>query len=338
MQFQVPQNIDLEDKIIGPLTLKQFIILLVGGMFDYIWYTFLDTSLFILLAIPTTAFTLALVFAKVHEEPFPKFLGNLILFTLKPKIMVWGQGLKPQIIEAKKIKKEKISPEKMTTKEDIQRLAQVIDTQGWGGPEIKPISPPPAPKALPIPVAKAPAQPQPKPRPPKIEAPKPPPQLIQPTISQPQPFRVATVQKQPPTQPAATKPAKPLISPKDIKKIAKEVAKKEKTSAKKAKQAAEEIAKKLKTTPPEQIKPKQPLWKKIITKIPKMPEKKTPFPAPQESTKEQILNTVITSPEDMERELGLGGRVKSHQAVRPKLNLGPASENVAEDPFDKVGK
>src|SRR4030042_4289238 len=110
MQFQVPQNIDLEDKIIGPLTLKQFIILLIGGMFDYMWYTFFDTGLFVILMIPTTLFTLALVFAKVREEPFPKFLANLVLFALKPKILTWGKTEKPKIIEVRKAKKEKVAP------------------------------------------------------------------------------------------------------------------------------------------------------------------------------------------------------------------------------------
>src|SRR4030042_5830042 len=132
MQFQVPQNIDLEDKIIGPLTLKQFIIILIGGMFDYMWYTFFSTGVFILLALPTTLLTLALVFAKVREEPFPKFLGNLILFTLKPKILTWGETKKPKIIEVKKAKKEKIIP-KVTSGSEIEKLSRAIDTSGWSG-------------------------------------------------------------------------------------------------------------------------------------------------------------------------------------------------------------
>jgi len=346
MQFQVPQNIDLEDKIIGPLTLKQFIILLVGGMFDYMWYTFFDTAAFILLAIPTTLFTLALVFARVREEPFPKFLGNLILFALKPKILTWGETKKPKIIETKKAKKEKVVP-KVTSGSEIEKLARVIDTSGWSGSEIKAPAKPKIPATTPL----APV-PQPQKRPRSlveqitkktrvVKAKPAKARMIQPKISQPQPIKNPTAKLVGQKVAPPPKPTQPIITQKDIKRIAEEVAKEEKTSSAKAKKAAQEIAQRLKRTPPEKIKPKNSFWKKIIDKLNQpvqLPQKRPkPEPISQETqAREHILATEILSQEDMERELGLGNRVKSHQAIKPKLNLGPASENNPEDPFDKA--
>ncbi len=293
MQFQVPQNIDLEDKIIGPLTLKQFIILLVGGMFDYMFYTFFSTGLFIILAIPTTLFTLALVFAKVQEEPFPKFLASLTLFALKPKILTWGKTPKPKIIENKKAKKKK-AIQKVAKGSDIERLSRIIDTQGWNGTAARPTSKPvipAAPKLAPIPKAKV----RPKPFIEKvtkkkekvevIKATPPKKQAIQPKISQPQPVKVAfpdrpAIKPEPQqvTPPVTKKvePAKPIIKTADLNKIAEQVAKSEKASTEKVRKAAEEIAEKLRSTPPEKIKPKDPFWKKIIDKLPKIPEPRMP--------------------------------------------------------------
>ena len=58
MQFQVPQGIDMEDKIVGPLTLIQFLYLLVGGVIDYLLFLNLKGNfIFWILALPITIFT-----------------------------------------------------------------------------------------------------------------------------------------------------------------------------------------------------------------------------------------------------------------------------------------
>ncbi len=65
MRFQVPQFIEIEDKIFGPLTFKQFIYLLGGGGAVFILYVFLPIYLMVFLAIPVALFALALAFYQV---------------------------------------------------------------------------------------------------------------------------------------------------------------------------------------------------------------------------------------------------------------------------------
>ena len=75
MQFKVPQFIDIEDKIIGPLTLKQFIYLLGGlGVIAISWFYF-KLGVFIIISIPILVLSLGLAFFKVNGRPLVSILG-----------------------------------------------------------------------------------------------------------------------------------------------------------------------------------------------------------------------------------------------------------------------
>lgn len=138
MQFLVPQNIDLEDKVVGPFTLKQFIYLLVGGILDYLLFLALGPkTLFVFLALIISAFFLALALLKVQDQPFPKFLQSLILYLIRPKVRTWGRTfVHPVILEKGRghIAAPTIPPKKVT-KTELAKLAQIIDTRGWTNPQ-----------------------------------------------------------------------------------------------------------------------------------------------------------------------------------------------------------
>ena len=89
MQFNVPQFLDIEDKIIGPLTLKQFGYLAGGGVFLFILYRYVDFWLFLLIAAPLAAFCLSLAFIKVNGRPFISVFGAFVGYLVKPKLFVW---------------------------------------------------------------------------------------------------------------------------------------------------------------------------------------------------------------------------------------------------------
>lgn len=137
MQFRVPQKIDLEDKIIGPFTLKQFLYILAGGMLDYIWFRFFSFGIFVLLALPTTLFFIAMAVARVQDQPFPKFLGSLVLYILRPKQRTWGREAPlPKLMITKAQNKEEIKHEpKKASQGELEKLAAILDTKGWGKDE-----------------------------------------------------------------------------------------------------------------------------------------------------------------------------------------------------------
>lgn len=91
-QYKVPQNIDMQDRVVGPLTLFQFLYLLAGGM---VFYTTLKTPGaidLIVIGLPAAAFALAFAFLKINDQPFSRFITSFIFFLLHPKKRVWHHG------------------------------------------------------------------------------------------------------------------------------------------------------------------------------------------------------------------------------------------------------
>lgn len=89
MNFQVPQFIEVEDKIFGPLTFKQFVYLAGGGGAVFMSYTFLPIYLSVWLMIPLTILALALAFYKVNNRPFVAVLESAFRYTLTSKLYLW---------------------------------------------------------------------------------------------------------------------------------------------------------------------------------------------------------------------------------------------------------
>jgi len=133
-QFLVPQFIDVEDKIIGPITTRQFVELLAMGLFDFIAYSLADFSLFLFIAIINLAFFGTLAFFRVNGQPFHFFILNIIQTFKKPKLRVWRKVVTTQELnEAIKEVKAEIKPvleRKTITSSRLGELALIADTGG----------------------------------------------------------------------------------------------------------------------------------------------------------------------------------------------------------------
>jgi len=102
MRFQVPQFIEVEDKILGPLTIKQFIYLLGGAGLSFIIYTFVKIFILaVLLIIPVIAFTVALAFYKVNNKPFINVVEAAFNYFVGNKLYIWKKV--DRQVEAKKV-------------------------------------------------------------------------------------------------------------------------------------------------------------------------------------------------------------------------------------------
>jgi len=89
MQFNVPQFIEIEDKIIGPLTLKQFLYLAAGvGVLFILWF-FLTLSAFIIAAIIIAIPCLALAFYRPSGRPLIYLVKAWLNYILKPRLYLW---------------------------------------------------------------------------------------------------------------------------------------------------------------------------------------------------------------------------------------------------------
>lgn len=89
MRFQVPQFTDVEDKIIGPLTLKQFIYLAGAGGACVVIYSFLPIIFALPLILAMALLGAALAFYKVNNRPFIRVVESYLTYKVKEKLYIW---------------------------------------------------------------------------------------------------------------------------------------------------------------------------------------------------------------------------------------------------------
>lgn len=126
-QYKVPQNIDMEDKVVGPFTMKQFAYLMGGGILIYaIFQSLADyengVTYTVLLGLPIGLLALALTFIKINDRPFEYFLKNMASFVFAPKKRVWQRGYTaPKLVISTPVKQQ------VSTSTDAQKKAALDD-------------------------------------------------------------------------------------------------------------------------------------------------------------------------------------------------------------------
>jgi len=88
-QFTVPQFIDVEDKIIGPVTTRQFFVSLAGMLLIFVVYRVTDFSLFVLLGVLLLIATAVVAFLRINGRTFHEFLLDLIHVLKRPRMRMW---------------------------------------------------------------------------------------------------------------------------------------------------------------------------------------------------------------------------------------------------------
>lgn len=143
MQFKVPQNVQREDKIVGPLTLKQLIICGAGFALDYAIYTGLAKYYiwvtWILPVLIVALITVAFAFARPLDLSFTKFVLRWVEFTIIPRKRFWIQGsaevyppfelesLKPQTVAEKKAEAKAL--EMLDKHKKLEEITKILNTQ-----------------------------------------------------------------------------------------------------------------------------------------------------------------------------------------------------------------
>lgn len=91
MQFEVPQFIEIEDKIFGPLTWRQFLYLSGGCGAAIVLFLTLPKIFFIIFGIPLALLGAALAFYPINNRPFDFFLEALIGYVSGKRLYLWRQ-------------------------------------------------------------------------------------------------------------------------------------------------------------------------------------------------------------------------------------------------------
>ncbi len=89
MKYQVPQFIKTETKLIGPLTLRQFLWVAGGASTMAMEFILLNGIWFMVAALLSTAFFGALAFVKVDGQPFINYLAYMLSYALGSKRYIY---------------------------------------------------------------------------------------------------------------------------------------------------------------------------------------------------------------------------------------------------------
>ncbi len=135
MQFKVPQDVQREDTIIGPVTLKQLMILLVGGGIAYALYISISKTYMIEAWLPpvviVSAITLAFAFLKIHNLNFTTYIMCFLEYHLLSRQRIWIQGSGYPFISPFDDSKKKAEPKKVVqpkSTKSLDELTKVLDT------------------------------------------------------------------------------------------------------------------------------------------------------------------------------------------------------------------
>lgn len=105
MEFPVPQFIEMEAKIVGPLTWRQFLFVGGAGALIFIfWVLIKNFLLFLIISIILFIIALALAFLTIAGQPLPTFLKNFFAYSVSSKIYLWQKKkIPPKITYEKRV-------------------------------------------------------------------------------------------------------------------------------------------------------------------------------------------------------------------------------------------
>ncbi|MEE8131703.1 MAG: PrgI family protein [Candidatus Paceibacterota bacterium] len=155
MQFQIPQFIDIENKIVGPLTLRQFLYLAGAGLISFMLFFILQMWLWFLITVFLAVIALALALIKYNGQPLPKIVWLAMGFLWRPRLYLWQREIEEKVIEIPQLPKlptEAVIPKRerlkklvsempsvkklwqdlLTTKNPVPKREKTIRTPFWG--------------------------------------------------------------------------------------------------------------------------------------------------------------------------------------------------------------
>jgi hypothetical protein len=107
MQFKVPQFLDIEDKIFGPLTFSQFVYLVGGAGLCYVIFKLLGLLFGIIPILIIAGIALALTFYRPNNKPLVNMVESALKYSMQSKLYVWKRKkFKKSVATANKEKME----------------------------------------------------------------------------------------------------------------------------------------------------------------------------------------------------------------------------------------
>jgi len=119
MRFIVPQFIEKEAKIAGPLTFKQFAILGFAGAVCLFLFFMAPRGIFVIGLIVLFGGAIAFSFIKIQGISLITFVKHFFVFLFKPRLYLWKKKTSPPkflVTERKKIKTKQMEEQELEEK------------------------------------------------------------------------------------------------------------------------------------------------------------------------------------------------------------------------------
>lgn len=134
--YKVPQDVEADDKLIGPFSFRQFIYLIIVALaLAAAWGLSRIFIGLVIIPLPVILFFGAIALPLRKDQPMEIYLAAMLKFFLKPRIRLWQpEGQFNLVTIVAPHVNEGPQGQALTGNEAQQRLsylAQVIDTQGW---------------------------------------------------------------------------------------------------------------------------------------------------------------------------------------------------------------
>jgi len=135
-QIVVPQFLDVEDTVIGKITIRQFVEMLVGGLLVFLFYRAFRFPVFLVLATITVGITAVIAFVRVNGQPFHFFMLNFIATLTNPNLKVWRRKVSTADVKKSLSGEEPIkivsttAPVRTVSASRLSELALIVDTGG----------------------------------------------------------------------------------------------------------------------------------------------------------------------------------------------------------------
>ena len=134
--YKVPQDVEADDKLLGPFSFRQFIYLIIVAIALFLgWGLFKLFPPLVIIPLPIVLFFGALALPLRKDQPMEIYLAAIVSFYLKPRKRLWQADGIQSLIEITAPKVVEIQRAKNLTQSEAERrlsyLADIVDTGGW---------------------------------------------------------------------------------------------------------------------------------------------------------------------------------------------------------------
>ena len=140
-QFVSPQFIDVEDRIIGPITTRQFVMMVIGGIVIFASWKILDSAYAVVVSFIVACAIVVFGFIKINGRNFGDFISSMFEALRRPRLRVWYKYVSRSEVtkEQKKDTSDEVKTDLMPSRKkrdskNLSQLALLVDTGGrFGG-------------------------------------------------------------------------------------------------------------------------------------------------------------------------------------------------------------